>query len=152
MPETGHAPTARTELIRIVTADGEGVPPWDATMLLGADAGVDYGMAFAFDPQISHRPRRRRKPPEPPMWQTLKEGGTAARKHAGRRMLARRGGLASAAQQRELGFPNLQQAWKGLADYWRRWHRERGLPTTQVEADLERRRREVDIWSRGVVE
>ena len=97
---------------------------------------VYYGVPFDFDPQISHRPRRRRKPPEPPMWQMLKEGGTAARKHAGRRMLARRGGLASAAQQRELGFPNLQQAWKGLADYWRRWHRERGLPTTQAEADL----------------
>ena len=88
---------------------------------------------------------------QPPMWQMLKEGGTAARKHAGRRMLARRGGLASAAQQRELGFPNLQQAWEALDAYWRRWHRERGLPADQAEADLEQRRREVDIWSRSVI-
>ena len=110
-------------------------------------------MSFAFDPQISHRPRprRRRKPPQPPIWIVLKEGGPAARAHAGRRMLARRGGLASAAQQRELGYPNLQAAWKGLAEYWRRWHRERGLPATQAEADLEQRQREVEILSRGIV-
>ena len=112
---------------------------------------VYCGVPFDFDPQISHRPRRRRKPPQPPMWQMLKEGGTAARKHAGRRMLARRGGLASAAQQRELGFPNLQQAWEARDAYWRRWHRERGLPVDQAEADLEQRRREVDIWSRSVI-
>jgi hypothetical protein len=85
------------------------------------------------------------------MWEVLKDGGTAARKHAGRRMLARRGGLASAAQQRELGYPNLHQAWKGLAAYWRRWHHERGFPADQAEADLEQRRREVRIWSNSVV-
>jgi hypothetical protein len=85
------------------------------------------------------------------MWQVLKEGGTAARKHAGRRMLARRGGLASAAAERERGFPNLNKAWVALNAYWRRWHRERGLPTTQAEADLQARRREVDIWSRSVI-
>ena len=49
-------------------------------------------MPFDFDPQISHRPCRRRKPPQPPMWKVLKEDGNAARKHAGRQMLARRGG------------------------------------------------------------
>ena len=85
------------------------------------------------------------------MWETLKEGGTAARKHAGRRMLARRGGLASAAQQRELGFPNLQQAWKARDAYWARWRRERGLPADQAEADLKARQREAYIWSNGVV-
>jgi hypothetical protein len=151
MPETGHAPTARTELIRIVTADGEGVPPWDATMLLGADADVYYDVPFDFDPQISHRPRRRRKPPQKPMWEMLREGGPGARAHAGRQMLARRGGLASAAQQRELGFPNLHKAWLARDLFWRRWRHEHGLPADQAESDLQTRRREVDIWSRGVV-
>lgn len=66
-------------------------------------------------------------------------------------MLARRGGLASAAQQRELGYPNLQEAWKGLREYWRRWHHERELPADKAEADLQARRREVNIWSNGVV-
>lgn len=106
---------------------------------------------YSFDPQIAHHPRRRRKPPQKPPWVMLREGGPGARAHAGRQMLARRGGLASAAQQRELGYPNLQQAWKGLAAYWRRWRHERGLPADKAEADLQARRREVNIWSNGVV-
>jgi hypothetical protein len=85
------------------------------------------------------------------MWEVLKDGGSAARKHAGRRMLARRGGLASAAQQRELGFPNLHKAWLARDLFWRRWRHERGLPADQAEADLEQRRHEVNIWSNGVL-
>jgi hypothetical protein len=106
---------------------------------------------YSFNPEILHRPRRRRKPPQMPMWQALKEGGPAARAHAGRQMLARRAGLASWEEQRHSDCPNLKAAWKGLAAYWRRWHHERDLPADKAEADLQARRREVDIWSNGVV-
>jgi hypothetical protein len=81
----------------------------------------------------------------------LKEGGKAARSHAARQMLARQGGLASWEEQRHLGCPNLKAAWQGRDAYWRKWHHSRGLPADQAEADLERRRREVHIWSHGVV-
>jgi hypothetical protein len=89
--------------------------------------------------------------PQMPMWQALKEGGSGARKHAARQMLARQGGLASWAEQRHLGCPNLKAAWQGRDAYWRRWHRERGQPVDQAEADLRARQREAFIWSNGVV-